>query len=132
MTRPGDVRPGLLETPPGDRYASAPASPVMERPRTWRALAVGLAVVLLVGVASALLRSVLDMTTGLVAVAALGGWLIGAGVRTGAWGGRAHAPSSLPGMLAVALGVVAWLAGMLGAWLVAMAILPASSRAFEE
>lgn len=88
--------------------------------------------VVAVALVYALLRSVLDLTSGLIAVAAGGGWVIGAGVRAGAWGGMAHRASGVPVALAMVLGSVAWVASLLGAWLMAMAILPGSSRSFPE
>ena len=39
---------------------------------------------------------------------------------------------SAPGVVGGALGAACWLAGLVGAWLVAMAILPGSSRTFTE
>ena len=97
-----------------------------------RALGWGLLVVVVVAVASALLRGILDLSGGAIAVAVGGGWLIGAAVRRGAWGGRAHRPSSGPTLLGAGLGALCWLAGLVGAWVVAMAILPASSRTLPE
>lgn len=83
-------------------------------------------------VPAALLLAVLSITAGLVAIAVLGGWLIGVGVRTGAWRGLAHRPSKAPLALAAFLGAVAWLSGLVLAWIVSMAILPLSSRTFLE
>jgi hypothetical protein len=97
-----------------------------------RATWYGLGVLLLVAVASSLSRAILDLTTGLIAVAAVGGWAIGAAVRVGAWGGQDHRPSTRPAIAATLLGAVCWVICLVGAWLVAMAILPGSSRSFPD
>jgi hypothetical protein len=75
-------------------------------------------------VAWALLRSVLDISVGSLVVAALGGWAIGGSLRRGVSG--ASAP------LAAALGAVGWLSSLVLAWLVAMAVLPESTRSLTE
>ena len=77
---------------------------------------------LLAAAAWALLRGVLELGPTSLAIAALGGWGIGAVLR------QARAPV----LLAVLLGLVAWLLGLVFSWLLAMAILPSSSRTFAE
>jgi hypothetical protein len=86
----------------------------------------------LVAIGYALLRSVLDLTVGSLALSVGGGWLIGYGVRWGAWSGRPHRESRWPGWSALALAVGAWLAGLVGSWLLALWLLPASTRTFGE
>jgi hypothetical protein len=132
MTQPGDVRPPLLAQPPGDRYRTAAPVVVLERPRMARATGLGLLMVLVVALVCAVLRGVLDLSGGIIAVAVAGGWAIGAAVRQGAWGGQPHRASSAPVAVGALLGGVCWLAGLIGAWLVAMAILPGSSRSFPD
>ena len=97
-----------------------------------RAIGMGTVVLLVVALVYASLRGILDLTTGTIAVATAGGWAIGAAVRAGAWGGEAHRPSRRPVVAAMSLGAACWLACLVGAWLVAMAILPGSSRTFLE
>ena len=105
----------------------------MERPRTGRGLGYGLAAVLAVAVVGALLRGILDLTGGLIAR------------RRRRWlGHRRRGPHGVvgrPGASAVIarrrssrrrLGALGWLATLVGAWLVSMAILPASSRSFPD
>ncbi len=130
-TGPGDVRPRRLERPPGERYGTS-ATSLRERPDLVRALALGVAVGLLMALAAALLRSVLDLTAGLVAVAIAGGWLVGAAVRRGAWAGLPHRPSAAPETMGLILGVFTWVAALVLAWVVAMAILPGSERTLTE
>jgi hypothetical protein len=81
-----------------------------------------LLVAALAALAWALLKGILDVTIGLLAVAAFGGWAIGAVL----WQVRANP------LWAAAIGALAWLVGLVGTWVVAMAILPASTRTFLE
>ena len=130
-TGPGDVRPRHLERPPGERYPTlAPA--IRERPDLVRALILGVLAGVLVAAAAALLRSIVDLTAGLLALAVAGGWAVGAAVRRGAWAGLPHRASAAPEVLGLLLGAATWIAGLALAWLVAMAILPASERSLIE
>ena len=97
-----------------------------------RAVVAGVVVGLVVAAAAALLRSILDLTTGLLALAVLGGWGVGAAVRWGAWAGMAHRPSAAPEVLGLVLGALTWLAAMVLAWVVSMAILPGSERSLPD
>jgi hypothetical protein len=97
-----------------------------------RAVALGLLVALVVALLCALLRGILDLSGGIIAVAVAGGWAIGAAVQRGAWGGQPHRASSAPVVVGALLGGLCWLAGLVGAWLVAMAILPGSSRSLPD
>jgi hypothetical protein len=76
----------------------------------------------LAALAWALLKGILELSVGLLAVAALGGWAIGAVLR--------QARRSM--LLAASLGAFAWVAGLILTWLVAMVILPGSSRTLAE
>ena len=76
----------------------------------------------LAALAWALLKGVFELGPGLLGVAIVGGWSIGAllwRVRAAPW-------------LAAAIATLAWLAGLVLTWLLALAILPASSRTFIE
>ncbi len=129
--RPGDAPPRHLERPPGERYLRASPA-IRERPDLGRALAMGLAVGLIVAISAALLRSILDVTAGLLALAVVGGWAVGAAVRRGAWSGTPHRASAAPGLLGMLLGAVSWVLGLVLAWLVAMAVLAGSERTLLE
>jgi len=118
---------------PGERPRQGRLSPMVpargsqHRPRSTPrsiALAVLLAFAAALGAASAwaIMRGLLELGPGSLVVAALGGWAIGAAVRL------AHGPPLLAALLASA----AWLAGLLLTWLLAMAILPGSTRTFAE
>jgi len=122
-----------LTRPPGDRYATTSRpEPVVERPDLVRALVLGTVAGLGTAAVSAVFHAVLSITAGLVAISVLGGWLIGLGVRTGAWSGRAHRPSGAPLALAAALALATWLVGLVLAWLLSMAILPGSGKPFLD
>ena len=90
-----------------------------------RSLPVALVEATLVGLASAtawaLIKGILEFP-GVLAVAVIGGWAIGALL----WQVRANP------LLAGAMGALAWLLGLVLSWLLAMAILPASTRTFLE
>jgi hypothetical protein len=86
------------------------------------ALAEALFIGLLAAVAWALLKGILELGFGLLAVAVLGGWGIGFLLR------QVRASP----LLAVALGTLTWVSALVLSWLLAMAILPGSSRTFIE
>ena len=78
-TEPGDRRP-TLDRPPGERYLGADAGPAgpagpadEDRPILWPPLAVAIGTAL----AYTLLGGALDVTAGLIVVAAFAGWLLG-------------------------------------------------------
>jgi hypothetical protein len=104
----------------------------MEHPRMTRGVGLGLVAAVVVAVVCALLRGILDLTTGIIVFAVAGGWAIGAAVRQGAWAGQPHRPSSAPALAGACLGVLCWLAGVAGAWVAAMATLPGSARTLLE
>jgi hypothetical protein len=131
MTEPGERRPPNSSGETGGRGWGAPRVADARSARSGRSartrslpgalLAAG-GVVLLAAAAWALLRGVLELGPTSLAIAALGGWGIGVVLR------QARAPV----LLAVLLGLVAWLLGLVFSWLLAMAILPSSSRTFAE
>lgn len=124
---PGDVRPRQLERPPGERFRTT-APVIRERPDNRRALLLGSGMGLLVAILAGLLRSILDVTTGLIALAVGGGWAVGATIRVGAWGRVPHRASVVPEVMGLVLGAATWVLALVLAWLVAMAILPGSER----
>jgi hypothetical protein len=79
-------------------------------------------IALVAALAWAVLRGVLELGPTALAVAAVGGWSIGVVLR------EARAPAILAAL--VALG--AWLLGLIFSWLLAMALLPGSSRTLLE
>jgi hypothetical protein len=131
---PGDTRPRTLAAPPGDRYQPVEIVPpeVVEHPDRLRSIALGLASVVPFAIGYGLLRSVLDLSVGTLALSALGGWLIGYAVQWGAWSGRPHRPSGWTAPVAVGIAFLAWVAGLVASWLVALWVLPGSTRTFEE
>jgi hypothetical protein len=121
-----------LARPPGDRFRTSAPEPIAERPDLGRAAAMGALAGLGTAAVTALFLAILSITAGLVAISILGGWLVGAGVRTGAWSGRLHRPSRAPLALAAGLGAATWVAGYVLAWLVSMAILPDSVKPYLD
>lgn len=120
MTAPGDRRPvGLDEPipPPSQRGRRR-----LRTPRRGVAILAALAAASLAALAWALLKGILELGPGLLGVALVGGWSIGALLR----------PVRAAPWLAGAIAALAWLAGLLLTWMVALAILPASSRTFVE
>ena len=139
MSGPGEVPPpgpGRLERPPGERdeVATGAASGVAPaaRPRLPRGLAYGALAAAGGSLVWLVAAGVLELSGGLIVVAGVLAWVIGAAVRTGAWSGAAHAPDGRPGIIAIALGLLTWLAGTFLVYLYALATLPASSVSFAE
>jgi|GEM_PF-3471234 len=118
MAEPGERRPADVITPTPRRRRGWDRL----RPRsTVVALVEALSVGLLAAVVWALLKGVLEFP-GVLAVAVIGGWAIGVLL----WQVRASP------VLAAIIALAAWLVGLLLTWLVAMAVLPGSSRTFLE
>lgn len=117
MTEPGERRPPTATPWLPTRAPAVPWS-------RGRAVIVALAAALVAASVWALLRSVLDISIGSFVVAALGGWAIGASFR------RSVTSAAAP--LAAVLAAVGWLTSLLLAWLVAMAVLPESTRTLAE
>ncbi|MDQ3937318.1 MAG: hypothetical protein M3253_01410 [Chloroflexota bacterium] len=74
-----------------------------------------------VAVAYGVLLQLLDW--GMIAVAVVGGWLIGRATNRGAWRDAAHWPSRALSLLAAVLGLFAWLGGFFVAYLLSRALL---------
>ena len=120
MSEPGDRRPASEPSRPSPVRAGAAARLY---PRSMAmAVTEALLVALLAALAWALLKGILELGVGLLVVSALGGWSIGAVLRQ---------VRPVP-LLAAAIAALAWLGGLLLSWLLAMAILPGSSRTFLE
>jgi len=118
MAEPGERRPADTIAPPARQRGSWDRL----RPRsTAMALVEALVAGLLAALVWALLKGLLEFP-GVLAVAVIGGWAIGLLL----WQVRA-APA-----LAAAIAALAWLVGLLLTWLVAMVMLPDSSRTFLE
>ena len=119
MTQPGERRPSSSSSSLPTRRVEGP-----ERFRpgsTPLALAEAVLVALLSALAWAIVRGVLEFP-GALAVAVVGGWLIGEIL----WSVRAHP------LVAAVMAGLAWLAGLVLTWITAMALLPESTRTFIE
>ena len=126
---PGDIRPRrTLGQPPSARFERADSGAVGAPAARQGPLGAGtVAGIVILGTAAIIvLHAVLAVTTGLLAIAALVGYLLGqalraggAGVRAGGTGdGPAAGANSVAGAIVLALAVVA--AGAIGSWLVAI------------
>ena len=119
MTEPGERRPPSTAPVPRPRRAQG-----LDRVRP-RTLPLALGEAVLVAVISALawafLKGVLEFP-GALAVAVVGGWLIGEIL----WSVRAHP------LIAALVAALAWLVGLVFTWITAMALLPESSRTLIE
>ena len=119
MTAPGERRPpGSSASPPPQ--ARAQGSRLVPR-TTGAAVLEAMLIGLLAAVIWALIKGLLEFP-GVLAVAVVAGWAIGAVL----WQVRASP------LLATLIAGAAWLLGLVLTWLVAMAILPGSSRTFLE
>lgn len=74
----------------------------------------------------------LALSFGLIAVALMGGWIIGAGVRHGAWRGASHQPARVLQLLGAVLATGAWFGGAFVAYVVSRALLPESDLSLAE
>ena len=92
----------------------------------------GIAAGLLTAAAFAVVSGDLDLSIALLLVSVVGGFLIGRAAARGAWSGLAHAPSRRVVALAVAIAVLTWLAGEVGAYVVALALRPDSSLSLGD
>ena len=72
------------------------------------------------------------LTFGLPVVALVGGWIIGTAVAYGAWGESVHEPLRTLRRGAVLLAVVAWLLGLILAYVVSQALIPQAATALSD
>ena len=109
---PGERR---LPRPPSERYRTTagppdePSRPVSPR----RGFVLGAGAALLLALAITVAGEILLITAGLIAVAAIGGWLVALGVRTGAGG---TLPPRRRVVAAVSLAVAGVILGQAGLW----------------
>jgi hypothetical protein len=128
-TRPGEVRPAAalrLERPPSERFGPPPRPPELVPTNPGRAVLGGLVGVAIGTCLWLVIGGILDLDAGLLVAAIVAGWLVGGGVGLGAWGRAAHRTGRVP-WLAVALGLLTWLAGSVALYLYAEITLPGSS-----
>ncbi len=101
-------------------------------PRGLRSYGLGLLAGLAVALVYGLCAELLGLQLGLVAVGFVGGMGIGAAVTRGAWQGRPHVTLRRLQIVAALIGLGAWIAGVLIAYLVSQALLPQASTPLLE
>ncbi|HUG46858.1 MAG TPA: hypothetical protein VMP67_00415 [Candidatus Limnocylindria bacterium] len=104
----------------------------LDRRRTLHAYDWGALAAVLAAVVYGLCWGVLNLQYGLIAVAIMLGWVIGAAIRRGAWARAAHPATRRLQVLGAVLGVVAWLGGAFVAYLSSRLVLPGSSASLAE
>jgi len=123
-----------LERPPAERYTEGGGSPAVAaaEPRRARGAAYGLVAAAGGAVVWLVAAGVIDLSGGLIVAAGVLGWVIGAAIRAGTWGGAIHAVDDRAGAIAAILGLVSWLGGSFLVYLYSLATLPASALTFAE
>ena len=124
-------RPRQVAAPDVEAGWPEPPIVVLDRRRAlhafdWAALA-AIGVSLIYGLLWAI-----ELHLGLIAVAVMGGWLIGGAASYGAWRGSLHIPSLWLRVLAAALGGAAWLGGAVVSYVVAQVVFPDPATPFLE
>jgi hypothetical protein len=122
------------QAPPPDVEAGWPEPPIyaLDRRRAIHAFDWGALAAIVFAVIYGLLWAVLDLHLGLIAVAVMGGWLIGGAVSHGAWRGALHIPSNRLRLLGGVLGGLAWLGGTAVSYLVSQALIQSPATTFAE
>lgn len=69
---------------------------------------------------------------GLLALAAVGGWVLGTVVRRATWGGSAHPPDRSGALIAATLGALTWLGGTFLDYVASLALVPGSALTLRE
>jgi hypothetical protein len=122
-----------MSNQPGDRVAAeAPPAATADEPefatltgrRALHAFDWGALAALGVAFAYGVLWGVIQLQWGLIAAAVMGGWVVGAGVRHGAWKGALHPRAIRVQLLGGALGLGSWLGGSFVAYLLSRVVLP--------
>lgn len=101
-------------------------------PRLGRALAAGVAAALGMALVWTLLAGLLDVSWGLVFMAAIGGYIVALAVVAGAFGDTAHPTDRRVQAIATMLALAVWLLGTFGAYVVGLIILPGSNASLTE
>ena len=135
LASPGEVKPeasGRLAQPPALRYATAAAARAPARPRWARATVYGLLAAAGGAAVWLVAAGLLGLSGGLMVLAIVLAWGIGTAIRVGAWGSAQHPADGRTGVLAIALGVSTWLAGMCLVYLYSLATRPDSALSLAD
>lgn len=122
-TGPPRTRERPLSEHPGDQGRDRDE---VARPRLLRGLAYGVGMAIAFAGAWVVLKSILDLSVGLVFLSAIAAWLTGTAVALGAEPGSFRRQRSTM-LLAMAVCVGIWFFGSYAAYLVSLAILPEST-----
>lgn len=109
----------------------APAA-TLDRGRALHAFDLGALAGIAVAIVYGLSWTVVQLSWGLIAVAIMGGWLIGGAVARGAWRGERHGPDARLRLLAAVFGACAWLGGAAVGYVLGQLLLPQATTPVLE
>jgi hypothetical protein len=121
-----DVRPTRAAVPRPDDEDQPPAT--LDRRRALAAFDLGALAAIGLAVVYGVLWTVFQLELGLIAVAVMGGWVIGGAVSRGAWQGENHLPDLRLRLLAALLGASAWLGAAAFGYIAGQIFLPQSAQ----
>ncbi|MGH2467569.1 MAG: hypothetical protein ACRDGL_07560 [Candidatus Limnocylindrales bacterium] len=116
----------MSDTRPEPASRPAEARPAPSGPARGQAVAFGLGAAVLGAALWWLTGGLFALGGGLIVVGIALGWLVGTGVAWGAWGERTHDPDGRLRLLAIGLGLGAWLLGAFLVYVFELAFLPGS------
>jgi hypothetical protein len=116
--RPAVAPPDSEDQPP----------PKLDPRRALAAFDLGALAAIALAVVYGVLWTVFELELGLVAVAVMGGWLVGGAVSRGAWRGEQHLPDRRLRLLAAVLGASAWLGAAAFGYVAGQVFLPQSTQ----
>jgi hypothetical protein len=99
-------------------------SDFLDRPRAVRGFDYGLLAGLAFAFVYGFMAEPIGLTWGLVAIAFVGGMVVGASVKRGAWSKRPHNPSIRIQLLAALIALGAWIVGLFLAYFFSQAFFP--------
>jgi hypothetical protein len=101
-------------------------------PNTARGVAFGLAAAIPVALVYGVLADPFGLSWGLIIVGLVGGWIIGAAVAQGAWGGRFHLIVPRIRWLAALIGVITWIAATAVAYVASQLVYQGATTPLAE
>ena len=104
----------------------------LDRRRALGGFDLGALAAIAVAVVYGLLWTVIQLHLGLIAVAVMGGWLIGGAVARGAWAKERHFADRRLRAMAAVFGGLAWLGGAAVGYLLGQVLLPQATTSVSE